>query len=321
MAPAERLLADKPLIPTLNVRACLGDPQSGSTVVARGYDYEYLTCANRFEIRRANDCPLFFVYPQPAPAALAVIYPANYMPFQFHRLSGVVRRARDFVQGSKARAMLQLAGDGGSILDAGTGSGMLPRLLARLRGGTENLWANDFSPEVLEPLAQEGFQILPGAAEDLETPQRFRVICLNQVLEHLPDPVRAVRNLAALLEEGGYVFIETPNVDSLDGRLFRGGYWGGYHIPRHFWLFNEESLRKLLDAAGLRVVEVRYLCSPAFWIQSFHHALLDHGWRRLSRFFSEKNPLLLVPFTALDLATTTLGGKTSNIRLIAQKRR
>jgi SAM-dependent methyltransferase len=318
-SPAERWLAGKPTVPTHPVEACIGDPGSGSTVVASGYDFEYGTCANQFEIRQANDCKVLFVFPQPAPEALPVIYPKNYVPFRFNELNGVVRWARDYIQRGKARDLAHLAGDTGKILDVGTGSGMLLRLLARVRGNRENLWANDFSEQIVAPLVLEGFHTLVGPAESIETPDRFRVICLSQVLEHLQNPVRVVDRLELLLEDGGYLFIETPSTDGRDSRLFRRRYWGGYHIPRHFWLFNEASLRRLLVGAGLQVVEVRYLCSPAFWIQSFHHALLDKGWTGLSGFFSVKNPLLLAIFTTLDTLTIWFGGKTSNIRIVGRK--
>jgi SAM-dependent methyltransferase len=312
-------LAGKPLIPTHEVESCLGNPHSGSTVIASGYDFEYRTCANRFEMRRANDCPLIFLSPQPDAVTLSIIYPPEYIPFHFHELRGPVRWARDLVQRGKSRTILTLAGDGGDILDVGTGSGMLLRLLARMGADPARLWANDFSTEILAHLSREGFQILSGPAESLHTDKRFRVICLNQVLEHLQNPVAVINRLSKLIEKGGYLFIETPSTDGIDFRFFKSRYWGGYHFPRHFWLFNEVSLKQLLEDAGLRIAEVRYLCSPAFWIQSFHHALLDKGWPRLSRFFSEKNPLLLAPFTALDFAVIRARGKTSNIRVIAQK--
>jgi SAM-dependent methyltransferase len=313
------LLAGKPEIPTRQVEACLGDPRAGSTVVAQGYDFEYQTCANQFEIRRANDCPLLYLFPQPIAEAFGVIYPAEYLPFQFHELRGLTRWARDFVQGGKARSILKLSGATGKILDVGCGSGMLLRQIARAKGNRGNLWANDLSADLLEPIRREGFETIPGLIDNLDTAERFRVITLNQVIEHLPDPKSAVRRLSNLLEPRGYLFFETPCIDGLDAKLFRTRYWGGYHIPRHFWLFNEASLTQLLEGAGMRVVEVSYLCSPAFWIQSFHHLLLDHGWYRVARFFSEKNPLLLAPFTALDLIRIAAGARTTNIRVIAQK--
>jgi 2-polyprenyl-3-methyl-5-hydroxy-6-metoxy-1,4-benzoquinol methylase len=316
----KRLLQDKPEIPCRDVQACLGDPRAGFSVVASGYDFEYRTCRNQFEIRRAADCDLLYLFPQPCPESLATIYPPEYIPFQFHELRGPVRWARDFIQGRKAKAILRLAGENGKILDVGTGSGILLRQIARVKGGTNGLYANDFSDSILAPLRREGFGTVAGTAENLATTERFAVICMNQVLEHLQNPASVVDQLSKLLAPGGYLFIETPNIASLDARIFGARFWGGYHIPRHFWLFSEDSLRKLLTTAELSVTDVRYLASPAFWIQSVHHALLDHGWVNTARFFSEKNPLLLAPATLLDLFTGALGGKTSNIRIIAQKR-
>lgn len=288
-------------------------------MVATGYDFEYRTCSNQFEIRRALDCDLLYVFPQPRAEALDIIYPPDYIPFQFRELRGPVRWARNFVQGRKAKAILQLAGNDGKILDVGTGSGMLLRQIAHVKGGKDNLYANDFSDAVLASLRREGFQTITGQAELLDTPERFTVICMNQVLEHLQNPVSVITHLAQLLSPGGYLFIETPNTASLDARLFRRRFWGGYHIPRHFWLFSETSLRQLLAASGLHIAQTRYLASPAFWIQSLHHALLDHGCFYLARFFSERNPFLLAPATALDLLSIALGQKTSNIRVVAQK--
>jgi SAM-dependent methyltransferase len=314
-----RLLAGKPKIQVRPVEPCLGEPKSGYSLVATGYDFEYQTCSNSFEIRRANDCALQYLFPQPVSDSLGVIYPPQYIPFQFNELRGPTAWARNFIQGGKARTILKLAGPNGKILDVGSGSGVLIRQVARVKGSRENLWANDFSEEVVAPLRREGFQILVGLAEELTTPNRFNVITLNQVIEHLPNPKAVVDRLRDLLVPGGYLFFETPSTDGLDARVFRKRYWGGYHIPRHFWLFNESSLRQLFEGAGLRVVEFRYLCSPVFWVQSFHHLLLDHGWFRLARMVSEKNPLLLAPFTMIDLIQIAVGGKTTNIRAIAQK--
>jgi 2-polyprenyl-3-methyl-5-hydroxy-6-metoxy-1,4-benzoquinol methylase len=316
---AERLLAGKPEIPTLDVEACLGDPRSGWTVVATGYDFEYRTCSNKFEIRRANDCQLLYVHPQPSAQSLGIIYPSNYVPFRFSQLRGPARWARDFLQSGKARAIVKLAGMDGRILDIGAGSGVLIRQIARIKGSRENLWANDFSDKALASLRREGFQTIVGRVEDLNLDERFQAIVLNQVIEHLQNPKAAVERLSELLTPGGHLFLETPSTDGLDARLFRKRYWGGYHIPRHFWLFNEASLRQLLEGAGLHVVEFRYLTSPVFWIQSFHHLLLDHRWIRLAGLISETNPLLLAPFTGLDLLQIALRGKTTNIRAVAQR--
>ena len=317
----ERTLAEKPRVATRDVGSPFGELAADFEVVARGYDFEYRTCSNEFEIRRSVESGVCYLFPQPAPEALDVIYPPDYGPFQFQSLRGPSRWARDIVQRGKAQVILRLAGRGGKIFDVGAGSGALLRQLRHLGAPAECLSANDVSEHSLDALAEAGFAVIPGPAEAIDTRERFDVICLNQVLEHMAQPIEVVHRLASLLSPGAYLYVETPSTDGLDARAFRRRYWGGYHFPRHFVLFNEATLRRLFSDAGLEAIEVTYLASPAFWIQCFHHALFDRGWFTSARFFTIRNPVLLAAATAMDLITMLMGRPTSNIRIIGRKPR
>jgi 2-polyprenyl-3-methyl-5-hydroxy-6-metoxy-1,4-benzoquinol methylase len=55
-----------------------------------------------------------------------------------------------------------------------------------------------------------------------------RVIIMNHVIEHLPDPFSVVSTLASRLEPGGYFDGQTPNAASFEHKIF-GRYWSGYH--------------------------------------------------------------------------------------------
>ena len=48
----------------------------------------------------------------------------------------------------------------------------------------------------------------------IEAGCRFDVIFLGQTIEHLNEPVKAVRRLASLLRPGGLLVLSTPNLDS-----------------------------------------------------------------------------------------------------------
>ena len=123
-----------------------------------------------------------------------------------------------------------------------------------------------------------------------------------------------------LVRPGGALYIETPSTDGLDARLFRSRYWGGYHFPRHWSLFDESSLRRLVEQHGFETARVDYLASPAFWVQSFHHMFMDKNYsRHVVNFWTIRNPLALAIFTILDTVSAGIG-KTSNIRLIARRR-
>jgi hypothetical protein len=58
-------------------------------------------------------------------------------------------------------------------------------------------------------------------------------------------------SLAKLLAPGGILIVETPNTKSWDVKLFRRGYWGGYHIPRHWNLLSAATLKRLATELDL----------------------------------------------------------------------
>jgi hypothetical protein len=66
----------------------------------------------------------------------------------------------------------------------------------------------------------------------------------------------------------GVILIKTPNVDTLDCRLFRNHNWGGFHCPRHFVLFNRQSFEDLGRRCGLRVVNAGYTQGAPQWASS-----------------------------------------------------
>jgi SAM-dependent methyltransferase len=140
------------------------------------------------------------------------------------------------------------------------------------------------------------------------------LITMFHVIEHVSSPRAAVERLAGWLRPGGVLAVETPNVDSLDARLFSGGLWGGYHIPRHWHLFRPETMAQLLEGAGLEVVAVAHQTGHAFWMYSLHHRLRygDPPRPRLARRFDPLRAVApLVAFTAFDRARAAVGSRHS----------
>ena len=309
-------------IPVIAVSCDLCGRETTTTAVANGVDFEYATCANSFSIVRCNECGLHYLNPRPDISTLDIIYPESYEPFHFHEATNpIIRYGRALVQKKKVKAISRLVPPDGSIIDVGCGSGYLLSLLKRYGSPDWKLYGNDFSEVSLANLERLGIQAVAGRFEALDTALQFDLIILNQTIEHLDSPSSAVEKASRLIKPGGALFIETPSTEGLDARLFRSRYWGGYHFPRHWSLFDEGSLRRLVDLHGFETVQVDYLASPAFWVQSFHHMLLDKNYPRpMVNFWTIRNPAALALFTLLDTVSARIG-KTSNIRLIARRRR
>ena len=186
------------------------------------------------------------------------------------------------------------------------------------------LFGLELDARTVQALAGQGYRALRARVEDCdEVPAAtMDLITMFHVIEHVDDPGRAVDRICRWLAPGGVLALETPNVDSLDARLFRRSWWGGYHIPRHWHLFSAQTLARLLTDRGLEVLAVRYQTGHSFWMYSFHHALTfgRHRFPRLARVFDPLKSLpLLIGFTVLDTLRAALGFRTSSVLVVARR--
>jgi 2-polyprenyl-3-methyl-5-hydroxy-6-metoxy-1,4-benzoquinol methylase len=105
-----------------------------------------------------------------------------------------------------------------------------------------------------------------------EVEEKFDLITAFHVVEHLQDPRATVRKVASLLNRGGRLVIEVPSSEDALLTLYanepfrRFTYWS-----QHLFLFNSETLNRLLVQAGLRVVSIqqyqRYpLSNHLYWL-------------------------------------------------------
>ncbi len=76
--------------------------------------------------------------------------------------------------------------------------------------------------------------------------EKFDVISMFHVLEHVPDPVATLRTLASLLSDDGVVFIEVPDAAKACSPHYM-------FFRAHCLYFSLDSLRTCFQAAGLEV--------------------------------------------------------------------
>jgi SAM-dependent methyltransferase len=263
-----------------------------------------------------------FLSPRPADSELGRIYPANYYAYAFRTSRNLGYRVKAWMDRRAARTYLAHARAPGPVLDVGCGDGRLLEAFASRGVGRALLYGLELSEGSVERARARGFDVRRQRFEDAELPDAFfQLIMLQQVIEHVGDPGAVLARIARLLKPGGAVVLETPNAASWDHRVFRGRYWGGYHFPRHFFLFTAASLCALLRRSGLEPGGVTSLPSPSFWVQSVHHAARESTRAgALSRWFHPHLPSapVLAMFTAMDLAASPFG-ITSNMRIVARR--
>lgn len=86
----------------------------------------------------------------------------------------------------------------------------------------------------------------------------FGVVSMNDVLEHVPYPVDALKQAHGLLGFGGMLYLSTPNRGSFAWRKLdaedANPYW--YEIE-HFHIFDRKGLELLFEKTGFRLTRVR----------------------------------------------------------------
>jgi SAM-dependent methyltransferase len=288
--------------------------------MACGWDFEYGTTREEFTFRRCR-CGGVYLDPRPAAAALPRIYPPTYYAYDFEaKLGPLVARVKGATERAKAAAYLPYLRAGARLLDVGCGDGHLLALVQAEAPFPLELHGVELNATAGAEASRRGVQVHHGRVEDVTLPPAaYDLIVMNQLIEHVPDPTAVLRHIRAALAPGGHLFLETPNLDSLDARLFRRRYWGGYHLPRHFHLFDRRTLPRLVERAGLDMVAMRPLVCPQFWIISLANWLSSRGHAEpAKRWVSPFSPLWLAPATAIELVQARIWW-TSNLQLVARK--
>lgn len=292
--------------------------------VAEGIDFEYKVTTDNFKMVKCNNCSLVFLNPRPALSELDTIYPKNYIPYRFDDyLSPFVQNLRMKVQKSKVKSLkkfIKMKKEETKIWDVGCGGGFFLECLRKFGNSNWELTGIDISRKAIEKIRANGFLAKLIRFETLQNiNEEIDVIVLNQVIEHLDDPKAVIKKSYEILKKNGIIFIETPSLDGWDAKIFKSRYWGGWHFPRHWTLFTFETLKKMLEKEGFRVINKQYILSPNFWAQSLHHAAMEKKipqW--IVNLFDCKNPFILSFFSAVDLFQI-LFNHTSNMRVIAEK--
>jgi len=143
-----------------------------------------------------------------------------------------------------------------SILDIGSGPGFF--LLEGKRRGWKTLGI-DPSKQAVEHARNMGVEIIEGLFSPslVDKLDKFDVVHMNNVLEHIPDPISMLKIIYDILKPGGLLCISVPNDYNPFQHVLRevhnyDPYWVA--PPEHINYFNPESLGKLFKKIGFEVI-------------------------------------------------------------------
>jgi methionine biosynthesis protein MetW len=185
---------------------------------------------------------------------------------------------------------------GARVLDVGCGTGALSTLLRDVRGAS--VVGVEPDPARAALARERGIEAVTGVLSPSlhETLGRFDVAIYADVLEHLVDPLAELVKVGPFLNAGGIVVISVPNVAhwSVRMELLRGRFRYaevGIMDATHVRWFTEETVRQLLDQAGVDLVSIQRTagttlpCYFSTFTKYIPTRLRDRMVRRLSQWF------------------------------------
>jgi 2-polyprenyl-3-methyl-5-hydroxy-6-metoxy-1,4-benzoquinol methylase len=144
---------------------------------------------------------------------------------------------------------------GGRLLDVGFGNGGFLKLAGEMGWDAEGI---DFDSEAVAVASAQGLNVRCVSVDELlEENEKYDVITITHVLEHVYEPAILLENLHRLLKPGGCLWLETPNIES-NGMSRFGRNWRALEPPRHLILFNPRSLHMILEKVGFLNITQRW---------------------------------------------------------------
>ena len=149
---------------------------------------------------------------------------------------------------------------GARLLEIGVGMGHLVGQLENTfetYGMDINHWAVKQSKSVVQKT-----QLETASAQELPfSDNSFNVVIIKHIVEHLPDPQKAIREIGRVTEPGGVLILATPNLDSML-KPWKGDKWIGYQDPTHISLKRPAEWLDMIRSADFSPLKV---FSDGFW--------------------------------------------------------
>ncbi len=169
----------------------------------------------------------------------------------------------------KVRLVRKYSPYGKTLLDVGAGTGDFLLKAKNNKWGIEGVEPNFIAKRRAQI---KGIELRPDLKE-LEG-NKYDVITLWHVLEHLPNLDEQIIQLVSLLTAKGTLVIAVPNFNSYDAKKY-GKFWAAYDVPRHLWHFSKDSIEKIFSEHGMKVIKVKPMIFDSFYV-----SLLSEKYRK-----------------------------------------
>ena len=147
-----------------------------------------------------------------------------------------------------------------SVLDFGAGTGDFLKIC---KNNNWQVLGIEPSAEARENAVKKGIYLKENLLDI--TNQKFDVITLWHVLEHVENLKNTIKVLNSLLQPEGRIVVAVPNYKSYDAEFYKE-HWAAYDVPRHLWHFSQKAIHKLFLEAEMIVEETLPMKFDSYYV-------------------------------------------------------
>lgn len=210
-----------------------------------------------YKLSRCLSCGLIFSKPETEKRVNPLnVYAGYYKSEKSSRFGSVIEVIVKVFRFARARKIASLNRKARRALDIGSGRGWILYFLKKyfnyeIAAGTQ-IAANayKFSKEELK------LEIYNQDFLELSFPEKFDVVSILHVLEHVENPEKYVERIYESLAPHGFLFIEVPNYNSWS-RKITNCHWLALDLKYHLFFFTPESLIDLLEKYNFKIKKIK----------------------------------------------------------------
>lgn len=210
-----------------------------------------------FDFNKCNNCETVFVSSRPNDIQLEWWYTHSKSQLHSVEILESTQDARKALYERRVDLFLKrIDDDVKTFLEIGTGSGQLLEIIQRKIKGSY-VKGIDLNPKAVDMCNRKGIDCdnidINRMSDKIK--ERYDVIMAFEVLEHLPNPQKSVKNVFDTLNKNGIFYGTLPNYHGYDfleiGQIYRNLF-----APTHLNYYNPESLKILFENNGFKEVEI-----------------------------------------------------------------
>lgn len=141
----------------------------------------------------------------------------------------------------------------GRMLDVGCSTGIFLDAAKNEGFEAEGIEINEHAAELCK---SKGLKAYNKQLEGVHFPDNsFDIMTMWELIAFVPEPLRLLKECNKIMKKGGFLFLTTPNTNGFEFRLL-GKMHTNFVGPNHHNLFNENSIRQILENTGFSTIEI-----------------------------------------------------------------